>query len=434
MDASLPAVIEELGRAFNEFRSMHETELKEIKAGLRAAPVDYEKIDRALHELQERKDRIEAAMAAQRRQMEEIEKRLARPSGSWTSPLADEVKAFNLSLPEKRRITEEQYSAYRDAFGSFLRKNTPVLTEAEVKALQVGVDADGGYLVPADTTGRIVTRVFELSPMRQIASIVTISTDALEGVNDIDEAGGAGWVGETEARPATATPTLGKWRIPVHEQYAMPEATQQILDDAAVDVEAWLAAKVADRFARVEAAAFITGNGVARPRGIATYPTSTANDDTRPWGTFQHVNTGANGDFASSNPADVLFDLIGAFKDAYLQNARWLTRREVITRVRKFKEATTNAYIWQPGLQQGQPQTLLGYPVTIAQDMPALAAGSLSAAFGDFALAYQIVDRIGLRTLRDPYTNKPYVRFYTTRRVGGAALHFEAVKFLRFSA
>ena len=161
-------------------------------------------------------------------------------------------------------------------------------------------------------------------------------------------------------------------------------------------------------------------------------PTATA-DSARTWGQLEHVLSGASADFAASNPADKLFDLVGAFKDQYLQNARWVTRREVMTKVRKFKESTTNAYIWQPGLQQGQPQLLLGFPVTIAQDMPTLAADSLSMAFGDFR-GYQIVDRIGIRTLRDPYTAKPYVKFYTTARVGGGVVDFEAIKFIKFNS
>jgi HK97 family phage major capsid protein len=207
-----------------------------------------------------------------------------------------------------------------------------------------------------------------------------------------------------------------------------------LLDDAVLDIEAWLAAKVADRLTRVENTAFITGNGVNKPRGIADYPTAATGDDSRAWGTFEHVATANNGNFPSSNPADTLFDLVGKFKDAYLANATWLTRREVITLVRKFKESTTNGYLWQPGLQQGRPQTLLGFPVAIAQDMPALATDSLSLAFGDFREAYQIVDRAGFRVLRDPFTAKPYVRFYTTRRTGGGAVQFEAVKFVKFGS
>jgi HK97 family phage major capsid protein len=198
-----------------------------------------------------------------------------------------------------------------------------------------------------------------------------------------------------------------------------------------VDVESWLAMKVADKFARVEGAAFINGNGVGQPRGFASYTTAATADGSRAWGTLEHVVTGASGAFHTTQ-ADPLFTLIGAFKSAYLQNARWVTTREVIAAIRKFKTTTTAEYIWQPGLQQGQPQVILGYPVVIAQDMPALAANSLSMALGDFSEGYTVVDRQGIRTLRDPYTNKPYVVFYSTKRVGGAVVNFEAIKFIKF--
>jgi HK97 family phage major capsid protein len=140
-----------------------------------------------------------------------------------------------------------------------------------------------------------------------------------------------------------------------------------------------------------------------------------------------------NGDFAASNPSDHLLDLIMAFKSVHLNNANWVTRRTVIAKIRKFKEATTNAYMWQPGLQAGQPSTLLGFPVVMAEDMPALATGSLSMALGNFQ-AYQIVDRLGIRVLRDPFTEKPYVKFYTTKRTGGGVLDFEAIKFIKFGS
>jgi HK97 family phage major capsid protein len=194
-----------------------------------------------------------------------------------------------------------------------------------------------------------------------------------------------------------------------------------------------LAGKQADKFARVEAAAFISGDGVGKPRGFTTYTTAATGDGSRTWGQLEHVKSGANGAFAASNPADVLFDLEGAFKSAYLANASWVTRRSVVTAVRKFKGSDNN-YLWQPGLQAGKPASLIGYPITMAEDMPTLATGSLSMALGDFREGYQIVDRQGIRTLRDPYTNKPYVVFYSTKRVGGAVLNFEAIKFIQFAA
>ena len=446
----LPSVIEQLGKAFEDFKSKNDQEMREIKAGIRAAPADMSKVEAALDRLTAAKDALEAKMTAESKRADEMEKRLQRPGlGHNGGPALEdgEVKSFNAMLrssaaeagqPSPGAVSEADYLAYKSAFAAALRKNDKVLTADEVKALSVGTDPDGGYLVPADMSGRIVTRIFETSPIRPIVSVQTISTDALEGVRDTDEAASGGWVGETEARPVTNTPIVGKWRIPVNEMFAQPEATQQVLDDAAVNVEAWLARKVGDRLTRLENAAFVTGDGVAKPRGFTAYTTAATGDGSRAWGTLEHINTGTNGGFtgttsATANPADVLFDLIGAFKDAYLQGARFVTRREVITAIRKFK-LTDGMYVWQPGLVQGQPQTILGYPVTIAQDMPALGTGSLSLAFGNFAEAYQIVDRVGFRTLRDPYTNKPFVRFYTTRRVGGGVIQFEALKFLRFSA
>lgn len=442
MDPELKALIDQLGRTFEEFKAAQDKQIAELKKGMADAVTEakLQKINEDLDKLQSAKDELEQKQTAR---LDELEKKLNRPRGGGNDEkLEAEVKAFNASLksfagmysrPAPAEVSAEAYAEYRKGFNAFVRGGDRAFSDAERKAMSVGSDPDGGYLAPADLSGRIVTRVFETSPMRQVASVQTIGTDALEGPQDTDEAASGGWVGETQARTTTATPQVGMWRIPVYEMYAQPEATQKLLDDASIDVEAWLGNKVADKLTRVENAAFITGDGVNKPRGLFTYTTAATADDSRAWGTFEHIVTGANGDFAASNPADKLFDLIGAMKDAYLTNARWMTRREVITKIRKFKESTTGNYLWQPGLQQGQPQTILGFPVSIAQDIPALASGSLSMAFGDFREAYQIVDRQGFRVLRDPYTNKPFVRFYTTRRVGGGALQFEAVKFLKFS-
>lgn len=432
-------VLEELGKAFEEFKATHAREIGEVKKGF-ADVVTTEKlarIDDALNALSEKQQ-----AAIQR--AEALEKRMNRPGfgGKDGDAAALELKAFNgavrsfaaqHSRPTPAEVSAEGLSEYKAAFERFLRYGKDELDATERKAMSVGSDPDGGYLVTPDMTGRIVTRMFETSPMRSIASVVTIGTDALEGIRDTDEAGTGGWVSETATRSDTATPQIGTWRIPVHETYANPKMTQKLIDDANINVEAWLAGKIADKLTRYENEAFVTGNGVSKPQGITAYTTAATADATRSWGVFEHIMSGASADFASSNPADKLLDLIGAMKDAYLANARWLTRREVITKVRKFKEATTNAYMWQPGMQAGQAQQLFGFPITIAQDMPALAADSLSLAFGDFREAYQIVDRAGFRTLRDPYSSKPYVSFYTTRRVGGGAVQFEAVKFLKFN-
>jgi HK97 family phage major capsid protein len=298
----------------------------------------------------------------------------------------------------------------------------------ERKALSVGTDPDGGYVVNPDLSGRIVLKVFESSPMRAYASVQVISSDALEGLFDLNEAS-SGWVGETDSRPETNTPQLGKWRIPAHELYAKPKATQKLLDDASINMEAWLASKVSEKFARDEANAFVVGNGVNKPRGFLTYSSGT----TLP-GTIERFDTGVNGAFAAApNGGDVLINALYGLKQQYRANATWFMNRATLKLTRKLKDSD-GAYLWSPGIAAGQPASLLGYPVASFEDMPDPATDSLSIAVGDMREAYQIVDRLGIRTLRDPYSAKPYVEFYTTKRVGGDVVNFEAIKLIEFTA
>lgn len=428
----LKRIIDEQGRAWEEFKSVHAKQIEELKKD-RKDPL----VEEQLTKLSARLDELQA-------QKDELEKKFNRPNPALEELSQDEQKAlraFNLELkaaaivknqPQPADVSMDDYRAYKKSFVSMMRKGDKPLTSEEYKALSVGVDSDGGYLVPADVSGRIVTRLFELSPIRSIANVQVISSDRLEGIEDLNEAD-SGWVGETGARNDTNTPKIGKYEIPAYEQYAQPKATQKLLDDAAVDVEAWLAGKVTDKLARVEGAAFVNGNGVNKPRGFTSYPTAATADASRAWGTLEHVKTGVNGAFAASNPSDILFDLEAAFKPGYLAGASWVTRRSVLVLIRKFKDGQ-GQYLWQPGLQAGKPAQLIGYPIVMAEDMPALATGSLSMALGNFQLGYQIVDRLGIRVLRDPYTDKPYIKFYTTKRTGGAVVQFETIKFVQFSA
>jgi len=445
-------IIANLGRAFEEFRTRNDKELAEVKAGMKAAPADLDKLQTALSDLQEAKDKIELSLKAQAKKHEEeliaLEAKLNRPGArgnngpeidfeaeaeKMTNHVLSMKRAHNLPIPTET-FNVDSVKAYKSAMLKAMRRGIQSLNGDEQKALLAGSDPDGGFLITPDVSGRIVTRVYETSPIRQLVSQVTISTDALEGVNDFEEAGGLVMVGEQTAPTETTTPKIGKWRIAVHEGYVEPKATQQLLEDSSVDMEAWLARKVADKISRGQNNLFINGNGVGRPMGLFAYTTAETSDDTRAWGVFEHVKTGVNGNFATSNPADVFFDLIGKFKDFYLANARFFTRREVVTLVRKFKESTTGQYLWQPGLQVGQPQTILTYPVVIGQDIPGLGTNGNSLAFGDFAEAYTIVDRLGMTTIRDNLTAKPFIKFYTRVRFGGGALNFEAVKFIRFAA
>jgi HK97 family phage major capsid protein len=434
----IKSLIDKQGEAWEEYKRTNDALIKAKAEGKSVTDLEAKlvKIAADLDLLSDAKSRIDALEAT----LVKMQRAgLGGNNGGDFDP-AVEAKAFNAirrSYSEGKSIvdvTVEEYEQYKGAFFTYVRKGKlEALTDTERKAMLAGDDSNGGYLLPPSTIGRVVKKIFELSPIRQIASVQGISTAALEGLYDNDESS-YGWVAETGARTTTTTPTLGKYRIEAFEMYADPKATQTLLDDAAVDVEGWLADKVADKFARVEGAAFINGTGVGQPRGFATYTLAATGDSSRTWGQIEKVKSGASADFAASNPADKLFDLIQAFKTAYLQNAQWVTTREVIAKVRKFKEATTNAYMWQPGLAKGTPDTLLGYPIVIAQDMPALGAASASMALGDWKEAYQIVDRQGVRTLRDPYTDKPYVHFYSTKRVGGGVLNFEAVKFITFEA
>jgi HK97 family phage major capsid protein len=436
MDLSeIKGLIEAQGTAFDEYKKTNDAIIKAKAEG------------KAVGDLEAKLARIGEALDKQgelKAQLEAMENTLVAMKRAGLGGAKDELdvetetKVFNAirrSYAESKSITDvtgEEYTAYKGAFFNYVRRGKlEALSDGERKAMLAGDDSNGGYLLPPSTVGRVVKKLFELSPIRQIASVQGISTQSMEGLYDNDESS-YGWVQETGTRTTTTTPTLGKWRIEAFEMYADPKATQTLLDDAAVDVEGWLAAKVADKFARVEGAAFINGTGVGQPRGFASYTLTATGDSTRTWGQIEKVKTTANGDFAASNPADKLFDLIQAFKTAYLQNAKWVTTREVMAKVRKFKESTTNAYMWQPGLAAGTPDTLLGYPIVIAQDVPALTTGSASMWLGDWMEAYQIVDRAGIRTLRDPYTDKPYVHFYSTKRVGGGVLNFEAVKAITF--
>jgi HK97 family phage major capsid protein len=436
-------LIDQQGKAFEAFKGMIDGELKK-KANAEdiIAKDKLEKIEKSLDTAIEAKAKIEAAIAAEKNEREELEKkfnRLGITKDGEAGKRELEIKTHNIELAAhngaKNRpftpLDESGYDAYKTSHAHYLRKGKDELMPDEIKTLSVGSDPDGGYFVTPDTGGRVVKKVYETSPMRQICAVQTISTDALEGIEDLGEAG-AGYAGEQATSGDTTTPQIGKWRIGVFWIDTEPKTTQQLLDDAMVDVEAWLAAKVGDKLGRFENNEFVNG-AAAKIRGIASYTTAADDGTGVTWGTIGHVVSGANGDFvaAASFPADKIFDLIGTLKEAYLANARFVTRRQVITKMRKLKD-TTGQFLWQPSLVLGNPETFAAYPITRAEDMPALATNSLSLAFGDFQQAYQIVDRSGIRVLRDNLTSKPFVKFYTTKRTGGGVINFEALKFMKF--
>ncbi|MFC0410979.1 phage major capsid protein, partial [Roseomonas elaeocarpi] len=407
--AEIKGLIEKINRSFDEYKSTNDNRLKQIEQKGAADPLTTEKLSKIDGDLKKLSD-----------ELLELGKKSNRPGGPGGDVKPGEGPA---------------HREHRDAFNAFARRGEGSEREVNalaVKAMSTLVPADGGYLVPEIVDRNILNLLRDENPMRQYANQITVSSPDYKRLVNLHGAG-TGWVGETDARPATNTPQLAEIVAFMGELYANPQVTQTLLDDAAVDLEAWLAGELAQEFGLAEGAAFITGDGVKKPKGFLAYPTAATKDATRALGTFEHIVTGVAGGFAASNPGDLLVSLIYRLKSGYRTGARWYTNSSTLATVRTWKDGQGN-YLWQPNAQAGEPGTLLGFPIADMEQMPDVAAGALPIAFGDMRRAYTIVDRIGTRTLRDPYTNKPYVGFYTTKRVGGMAVDTQALKFAKVSA
>lgn len=416
-------LVEDIGRGWEEYKKANDARISAIEESKATSDFDAKlaKIDAAIDEAKSRAD--------------EALKRSQRPVIGEADPLSIEAKSFgSIGIRRGGDVDVESYVAYKQAFDAFVRArgNMDLLSPEQRKAMQSGIDVEGGYLLPPPAVAAIVAKVRESNAMRGLAASISISTNAVEGLVDRNDAA-ASWVAEMGSRTETNTPQVDRDRIETHEIYSFPGVSQQLLEDAAVDVEAWLIDRVASAFADAEDLAFFAGNGVGRPRGITSYTTAATGDATRAWGTLQHVNSGASGAYHTTK-ADPLIDTIQAMKPGYLAGATWVMARGTLGATRKLKEATSDRYLWEPSLQAGVPSTLLGYPVVLDENMPALAANSLSIAFGNFRSGYLIVDRVGTSVLRDVYTMKPKVGFYVRRRVGGAVRDFDAIKLVRFGS
>ena len=318
---------------------------------------------------------------------------------------------------------------HKAAFEGYMRSGeSGGLRALEGKALSVGSDPDGGYLVPDETETTVMRSLKDISPIRAIASIRQVSATTYKKPFSITGPG-AGWVGEAGARPETTSPTLAELTFPTMELYAMPSGTQSLLDNSAVNIDEWLGEEIRIAFAEQEGAAFVVGDGTNQPKGFLDY-TKVANGS---WshGNVGYIATGVDGGFNVANASDNLIDLIYSAKSGYRGNGRWVMNRSTQAEIRKIKDADGN-YIWQPGERAGAEPTLMNYRIVESEDMPDIASDSYSIAFGDFQRGYLIVDRVGMRVLRDPYSAKPYVLFYTTKRVGGGIQDFDALKLLKF--
>jgi HK97 family phage major capsid protein len=409
-DPAVGSAMAELARAFEAFKETNDARLAAIEGRASGDVLTEEKLAR-----------IDAALDTARTRLDRLTLDGRRP------PLANPASSGS-GAPAPRDAAGLEHKA---AFDLYVRAGESAgLKRLEEKALSSGSGPDGGYLVPAEVERMVLTRLANLSPVRALATVRVISGGQYKRAVSVRDAV-SGWVADTAARPQTDTPVLSELTFPAMELYAMPAATQTLLDDAIVDIDSWLADEVETAFAEQEGTAFVTGNGVGRPRGFLTYDL-VANTAWVP-GRIGTVPTGAAGAFPAASPSDVLFDLVYALRSGYRQNATFVMNRRLQSTIRKFKDADGN-YLWQPPLAAGAAATLMGFPVAEAEAMPNAAAGSLSVAFGDFRRGYLVVDRAGLRVLRDPYSAKPYVLFYTTKRVGGGVQDFDAIKLLSFTA
>ena len=393
-------IVADLHHAFSAFKETNDERLGQIESRLGVDVVTEEKLAR-----------IDSALDKTKRRLDRVSLDLSRPR-------------LGGAASEDRSARE-----HKSAFDLYVRAGESAgLKGLEAKALSAGSGPDGGYLVPNNAEREILRRLAQMSPIRAIASVREISTHSLRKAFST-QGPAAGWVAEADPRPQTANQQIADMNFPAMELYAMPAATQTLLDDAVVDIEQWIADEVQTVFAEQEGAAFVNGNGVNKPQGFLAY--QTVADASWIWGKIGFVVTGVSGGFPTTNPSDVLFNLVYATRAGFRQNGKFVLGRRAQSIIRQFK-TTTGDYIWQPPASAGAQATLMNFPVVEAEDMPDPAADSFSVAFGDFERGYVVVDRVGIRVLRDPYSAKPYVLFYTTKRVGGGVQNFEAIKLLKF--
>lgn len=395
-EKDISEVITDLKGAFEDFKKANDQELEGIKAEKVKQTEATEKLNQKLGEIDKLKSDLEKELKAAK-----------RPGATG----------------------QKEASEHKAAFLRFVRKgNDEGLAELQQKAVQVGVDDDGGYAAPEELDKTLLQLLRNDNPMREECGSIIISAS---GYKKLVNLGGAssGWVGETDDRPDTTTPKLAEIIASMGEIYAKPKSTQTALDDIFFDVESWLAEEVGREFAEKEGNAFLLGDGNKKPKGILAHAMATTTDKTRPFGTLQKFVSGTAGDFNADN----IIDLIYGTRKPYRRGSKFMMNSLTLSKVRKFKDSEGN-YIWQPGLQLDQPSSLLGYAIAENEDMPDVAADANALMFGNFKRGYAVVDRMGTRVLRDPYSAKPYIEFYTTKRVGGLLLDSNAIKVLTLSA
>ena len=380
------------------------------------------------------------AVPSPRPAAEEVKTAFAGLLGDITTQLKKQEERLTMldrkSLTQSRRpalaAASDGEAPHQKAFQAYLRTGEDAALrglELEGKAMSTAVAGDGGYLVDPETSASIQSVLRGASSLRQVANVVNVEATSYDVLIDSTEAG-AGWATEVADTTETTTPTIERISIPLHELSALPKISQRLLDDSAFDIETWLAGRIADTFARSEASAFINGDGVDKPVGILTHPV--VDNGSWAWGSLGYVPTGTDGSFNATNPGDGLIELVYGLGARYRANGAFVLNSKTAGVVRQIKDAD-GRFMWSDSLTQGEPARLLGYPVVISEDMPDIATGSFSVAFGDFGAGYTIAERPDLRILRDPFSAKPHVLFYATKRVGGDVSDFAAIKLLKFA-
>lgn len=423
--------IEDLTGAFTDYKKVNDERLKQIEAKGAADPLLEEKlkkIDNDVANFQAKMDKINLAFQRQSTTgTDEVKEKATRKYLKYAGhEIARKNNLFVLNDKKQMEINQPVYQEYKEIFNTFMFKGEKLLSAEqmhkleEFKSMVVGNDANGGYFVHPEMGEMIMEQQFETSPCRQYMGVRSISSDAIEFPTRQTLAA-ARWVGETQTRTETDSPLLGKIRIVAHEINADPAVTQKFLDDASIDPEQFLRDAVAEQFNLSENAAFISGDGIAKPRGILSFAAGTGFEQ------IEQVNSGAA---ATIDDMDRIIELTARLKASYRQGANFFSGRLTYATIRKLKDGM-GRYLWEPSTQVGQPARLLGYDAVEAEDMPELDANSLSLAFGNFKKCYLIVDRVGMRVLRDPFTNKPFVIFDFTKRVGGDVIITEGIKLLK---
>lgn len=392
LGSDITGAFDEFMHAFEDFKDANDDRLNQLEKRMSADVVTSDKVDRIS------------------RAMDQLSQKQSRP------PLG------------RNDRSEAAPSEHKSAFDSYIRRGDErAMNQLEAKAMSVGTASDGGYLVPSEIETEIGKRLSLLSPIRAISSVRQISAGTLKKPYAISGFA-SGWSAETAARTQTNTPTLAELQFPAMELYAMPAATTSLLDDGAIDIDSWLAAEVEAVFAEQEGAAFVNGDGVNKPRGFLNY--ASVAESAWSWGNLGYIATGVAGALPTTNTSDVLIDTVYALRAGYRQNATWVMNRKTQAAVRKLKDAQGH-YLWQPPVTAGAEASLMGFKLVEAEDMPDITANAAPIAFGNFNRGYLVVDRLGVRILRDPYSAKPYVLFYTTKRVGGGVQDFNAIKLLK---